>query len=108
MMTSVKISIKSKILMVLSALVISAVALYIFLASKLFYEDKTLLVYELNQTNVRTLGQETETYLKRLMDQIKILALLQTQATSLGVNSLIGEDEGFFRVGLLSRLESGV
>jgi hypothetical protein len=70
-----RISIRSKILLVLSAVVISAVALYLYLAAKIFYEDKTLLIYELNQTNVKTLGGEVEQSLKSVLDHLQIWAL---------------------------------
>src|SRR5579885_1667592 len=70
-----RISIRSKILLVLSAVVVSAVALYLYLASKIFYEDKTLLIYELNQTNVKTLGSDVETQLKSIIDNLRIWGL---------------------------------
>ena len=51
-----KFPIRYKILSVLSAVVVAAVALYLYMAATLFYEDKTELVYELNQNTVRVLA----------------------------------------------------
>lgn len=110
MAVRLRISIRSKILLVLSVVVVAAVALYLYLASKLFYEDKTLLVYELNQTNVRTLGEETETYLKRLLDRMRILATLAGRQgkTAPSVARLFSaEEEGILRIALLRREKGG-
>lgn len=98
------ISIRSKILFVLITVLVSAVGLYLYLASQIFFEDKKLLVYELNQTNVRTLGQEVETYFKRVIDKLQIVASLSHQdakAASTVLSQLITEDEGFLKIALI-------
>src|ERR1700757_832158 len=97
-----KISIRSKILVVLSTVVILAVALYLYLASRIFFEDKTLLIYELNQTNVQTLGSDVETYLKRVIDKLRTVAVLgasSQQDLNRVLPTVIEEDEGFLRIG---------
>lgn len=97
MAINVKFPIRYKILAVLSAVVVAAVAFYLYLAAKLFYEDKTLLVYELNQTNVRTLSLDVRTVILRNLDKLKLVASLL--ATSEGGQSdtlsavFAGEDE---------------
>lgn len=104
------ISIRSKILIVLSTVLVSAVGLYLYLASQLFFEDKKLLVYELNQTNVRTLGEEVETYFKRVLDKIQIVASLRDQGSSALATvlpQLISEDEGFLRVAIVNSQGEG-
>jgi signal transduction histidine kinase len=104
------ISIRSKILFVLIAMLVSAVGLYLYLASQIFFEDKKLLVYELNQTNVRTLGQEVETYFKRVIDKLQIVASLQhkdANAASTVLSQLISEDEGFLKVALIDQVGEG-
>lgn len=101
---SLKFSIRSKMLAMLSAVVILAVALYLYLASRIFYEDKTLLIYELNQTNVQTLGSDVETYLKRIEDKLRTIGILASDASrdlNPILSSIIGEDEGFLRLGIL-------
>lgn len=74
-----KFPIRYKILIVLSAVVMAAVAVYLYLASRVFYEDKTVLIYELNETNVRTLAADVRTGLERVLDKLKLMTLL-TQA----------------------------
>ena len=104
------ISIRSKILFVLITVLVSAVGLYLYLASQLFFEDKKLLVYELNQTNVRTLGEEVETYFKRAIDKLQIVALLHDQGSSgvsVVLSQLVSEDEGFLRVALIDSKGEG-
>ena len=99
------ISIRSKILLVLITVLVSAVGLYLYLASQLFFEDKKLLVYELNQTNVRTLGEEVETYFKRVLDKLQIVASLHDQgsnALSVVLPQLASEDEGFLKVAIVT------
>lgn len=100
-----KISIRSKILMLLGTLVVSAVALYLYLASRLLYEDKTLLVYELNQTSVRTLGDEAENYIKRVLDKIRILDAARSPGFPAALLSL--EEDGLLRVGSIERDQAG-
>jgi len=100
------ISIRSKILFVLIAMLVSAVGLYLYLASRIFLEDKKLLVYELNQTNVRTLGQEVETDFKRIIDQLEVAAALHRQNTENGsevLSKLVSDDEGFLRIALVDQ-----
>jgi len=100
------ISIRSKILFVLIAMLVSAVGLYLYLASRIFLEDKKLLVYELNQTNVRTLGQEVETDFKRIIDQLEVAAALHRQNAETGadvLSKLVSDDEGFLRIALVDQ-----
>lgn len=104
------ISIRSKILIVLSTVLVSAVGLYLYLAAQLFVEDKKLLVYELNQTNVRTLGEEVETYFKRVLDKVQILAALHHQGSSAMntvLRQLTSDEEGFLRIALVTAHGSG-
>lgn len=98
------ISIRSKILFVLSAVLVAAVGLYLYLASQLFFEDKKLLVYELNQTSVRSLGQEIETYFKLIMDKLEILSSMQNNNSKTMkelLPELVSEEEGFLRIAIL-------
>ena len=75
-MTAWIFPIRYKILLMLSAVVIAAVAFYLALAAKIFREDKTLLVYELAETNVRTLGADLEANLSKTLDKMRLFALL--------------------------------
>ncbi|MBI3554943.1 MAG: HAMP domain-containing protein [Deltaproteobacteria bacterium] len=67
---------------VLSAMVIAAVAAYLYLASRVFYEDKTVLVYEFNQNNVRTLASDVRADLKRILDKLKLIAAFSSVAST--------------------------
>ena len=87
------ISIRSKILAVLSVVVIAAVALYLYLASRIFYEDKILLIYELNQTQVKTLGAEAESKLARITDKLELLSHHPEM-----ISSIATEDADFVRI----------
>ena len=105
MSLSGRISIRSKILLLLSSLVVAAVALYLYLASKIFYEDKTLLIYELNQTNVRALGAEVEVRIRRIMDQLRMIA---TAPELVDVIVSDGKENAFIRVGWLEDAEGQI
>ena len=79
-MTAWIFPIRYKILLMLSAVVIASVAFYLALAAKIFREDKTLLVYELAETNVRTLGADLEANLSKTLDKMRLFALLARRA----------------------------
>ncbi|MBI3544565.1 MAG: HAMP domain-containing protein [Deltaproteobacteria bacterium] len=54
----------------------AAVAVYLYIAVRLFYEDKTELVYELNQNTVRTLSAEVRADIDRVLDKLRLVAAL--------------------------------
>lgn len=105
-----KISIRLKILLLLSGVVFLAVGLYLYLASKIFYEDKMLLIYELNQNNVRTLGAESEAGFNRILDQMRVLAAVYAEDTTTHTNLLpalmgatIGAHHPFAKIAVLEQ-----
>ncbi|MGZ3658813.1 MAG: sensor histidine kinase [Bdellovibrionota bacterium] len=110
MAKSLKISIRFKILSVLGAVLCSAVGLYLYLASEIFYQDKTLLVYELSQASVRTLGDEVDVYLSRITDKMKLLSYSLSKdsfsADPLS-NFLLAQTEGVLRIGVISKSDEG-
>ncbi len=57
----------------MSVVVSAAILAYLSLATKLFSDDKTLLVYELNASNVRTIAAEFEAELLKITDKVKLL-----------------------------------
>lgn len=89
--------IRYKILIVLSVVVCAAVAVYLYLASKIFYEDKTLLVYELNQNNVRVLAKELDTHLENLIKQGKLFADLAGNSEKISAFEAV-KDEAIFEI----------
>lgn len=100
-----KFPIRYKILVVLSAVVMAAVALYLYLASRLFYEDKTVLVYELNQTNVRTLAADLRVDLDRVIDKLKLVAATQSSPEIFA--AVFGGEDDLVGVGVLERNAQG-
>lgn len=110
MARAIKFSIRLKILSVLSAVLCSAVGLYLYLASQIFYEDKTLLVYELNQASVRALGDEVDVYLSRILDKMRLLSLAlgrDVREADPLVALLMAETEGVLRIGMLTKDREG-
>lgn len=81
MATKLKFPIRYKILAVLSVVVVAAVAVYLYLAAKLFYEDKTVLIYELNENTVRTLSADVAADLRRVVDKLRLVATLSVRET---------------------------
>ncbi|MCC7441821.1 MAG: HAMP domain-containing protein [Bdellovibrionales bacterium] len=69
----VRFPIRTKLLLLMSALVLAAILTYLFLAIKLFKDDKTVLVYELNVGNVRTVSAELKAELTKSADKVKLL-----------------------------------
>ena len=96
-------SIRTKILLVLVAVVVPAVGLYLGLASRISFQDKTLLIYELNQTSVRTLGDSVEARMGRVFDKLRAIgrAASSTKSSQFAREYLKGDRE-MVRVGLLS------
>ncbi len=69
----VQFPIRAKLLLLISVLIVGATAAYLGLAVKLFKDDKTSLVYELNTSAVKTLAGETDLMLAKLSDKVKLL-----------------------------------
>ncbi|MGE4232533.1 MAG: ATP-binding protein [Bacteriovoracia bacterium] len=72
MLLKLKFPIRYKILGVLVAVLVSAVGFYLWLASKVFFEDKNLLVYELNQNSVRVVSAEIDARLQKAITELKL------------------------------------
>jgi signal transduction histidine kinase len=60
-------------LLLMSVFAVAATGSYLALAVRLFQQDKTELVYELNTSNVRTLAAETEAALSKYVDKVRLL-----------------------------------
>lgn len=70
---NVEIPIRTKLVAFAGALVVALTGSYLALATHLFKDDKTSLVYELNASNVKTLAAETEAHLLKVADKIQLL-----------------------------------
>lgn len=88
MISQWKFPIRYKILLVLSSVVIAAVAFYLYLASRIFEEDKTLLVYELNETNVRTLAADLEANMAKTLGKMRLFGVMALQPAGEGEGPL--------------------
>jgi len=69
----VKFPIRAKLMLLMGCLVLAATTSYLLLASKIFKDDKTELVYELNASSVKTLAAEVDAYLAKFVDKMKLL-----------------------------------
>ena len=81
MASPVRFPIRAKLLLLISGLILAATAAYLALATRLFREDKTQLVYELNTSTVKTLAAETEAYVLKIADKLKLLTQGQKDET---------------------------
>lgn len=70
-----RISIRYKILGVLGILLIAAVCFYTLLASAIFKEEKTALLYDINHSIAANTAAQVHSQLAQLGDQLKLYAL---------------------------------
>jgi signal transduction histidine kinase len=73
MSNSVRFPIRAKLLIVISGLVLAGTGAYLALAVRLFREDKTQVVYELNAGTVKTLAAQAEASLLKVADKMRLL-----------------------------------
>ncbi len=74
MRAKIKFPIRWKLLLLMSALVIASIITYLTLAIKLFRDDKTTLIFDLNASIVRTISSEFRSDLTRYSKTVKLLA----------------------------------
>jgi signal transduction histidine kinase len=103
--------IRYKIVLMLSAVLMAAVAFYLYLAARIFEEDKTLLVYELNETNVRTLSAELDAYFGRMVEKLKVYSFMAEAARSVesidsALKTIFNQESELLRVALFTRTNS--
>jgi HAMP domain-containing protein len=91
-----RFSIRYKILGVVTVLLIAAIGLYLLLAARIFKQDKSELVFELNKSVVTTLSTEVETTLRGAADKLKLYALIfggeQSKRSQEGFKEIIAHD----------------
>src|SRR5690242_3936101 len=75
-----RVSIRYKILGVLGMLLIAAVCFYTLLASVIFKEEKTALLYDINQSVAANTAAQVRSSLQQLSDQLKLYVLAQLLA----------------------------
>jgi len=73
---NMKWSLRTKILSVLSALLLGVVFAYLVLANKVFREDKELLVFDTNKFNTERVANELDNAVKRVVDKMEIISEL--------------------------------
>lgn len=91
----VKFSIRYKILSVVTVLLVAAISFYLLLATKVFKQDKTELVFDLNRGLVSTLSAEVDTSLRGAADKLKLYALLNSDAKQTKVFEQILQNDPF-------------
>lgn len=93
-------SIRYKFLIVMSFLLAACVAVYLSIAIKVFKNDKTELVYDLNKSQVSTLASEIDTQFEGISDKFKLFAMLTNSSSSKLVGELFGKDSDVVFVSL--------
>lgn len=73
MSNRVRFPIRLKLLLLISALILAGTGAYLALAVRLFRDDKTQLVYELNASTVKTLAAQTEASMLKIADKMRLL-----------------------------------
>src|SRR5690349_11582796 len=71
----VKFSIRYKILLVVTSLLVSALVSQALIAARVFERDKTELVFDLNKSIVSTFAAEIQTAFAGACDKLKLFAL---------------------------------
>jgi signal transduction histidine kinase len=69
-------SIRTKILIILSTLLLLVVSAYLILADKILREDKELLVFEMNRSNAEQIANELDGSIRRIVDKMELIAQL--------------------------------
>lgn len=77
-----KLSIRYKILCVLSVLLLLAIGFYTLLASSIFREEKTALLYDLNHSLAINTAAQLDSSLRRVGDQVKLYAISRIVANN--------------------------
>ncbi|MCC6276823.1 MAG: HAMP domain-containing protein [Oligoflexia bacterium] len=97
-----KFSIRYKILSVVTALLMAAIAMYLALAMRIFKMDKQELVFDLNSSVVSTVSTEISSQLRGVSDKLRLFTLLHVDSTD-ARRSLVREI--FENDPLLARIE---
>lgn len=85
-------SIRTKFLAVMSLLLGVCVLVYLGLATMVFKNDKTELVFDLNRSQVTTIASELELQMQSLSDKLKLYASTAQGGALVWVNDLLRED----------------
>lgn len=104
MATKVKFPIRTKLLLLMAGVVVFAISAYLALAIKLFKDDKTSLVYELNASTVRTLAAEVDAELLKTMDKVRLL--VQGHQNTEWVNTLLENEPNLIAFSLYNYSET--
>lgn len=69
-------SLRTKILVIFSSLLVSVVFAYLILADRVFREDKELLVFDTNRSNTEQLANEIDAALRHVIDKMEFFVRL--------------------------------
>ncbi len=69
-------SLRTKILIILSTLLLIVVTAHLILSEKILREDKELLIYDSNRSNTEQLANELDNSMHRVIDKMELLAEL--------------------------------
>lgn len=93
-------SIRYKFLIVMSLLLAACVTVYLSIAIKVFKNDKTELVFDLNRSQVSTLASEIDTQFEGISDKFKLFAMLTNTSSSRLIGELFSKDSDVVFVSL--------
>src|SRR3989344_3040332 len=86
-------SIRAKFLGVMSALLLTCLAVYLLIAVEVFKTDKTELIFDLNRSMVSNLSIEIETEFVGVSDKFRLFALLSIDPSKNLINeNIFGEN----------------
>ena len=86
-------SIRTKFLAVMSALLVTCLAVYLLIAIEVFKTDKTELIYDLNRSMVSNLSTDLETQFTNVSDKFRLFALLSNdKGARIKIENIFGEN----------------
>lgn len=93
-------SIRTKFLIVMTALLAVGLGVYLFMAIAVFKTDKTQLVFDLNRSQVANLTSELETQFSGVSEKLKVFALLPQEYQNRLIGDLISENSDVVAIAL--------
>jgi diguanylate cyclase (GGDEF)-like protein len=105
----VRISIRTKIFVIITALLLTSIGVYLFLSAQTFQVDKMAATFDLNRNAVVTLSSQFEVSAQNAVEKLKLLtALTATPRTQRDVlENIIETDPVLAHVEILERTEVG-
>ncbi len=88
-----KFSIRYKFLFLITTLVVGAISMYLLVATQIFKEDKTNLIFDINRAAVSNLRSELNTIINGISEKSRLIAILNEKGQSDIVDQVITNDK---------------